>query len=116
MKAFLVNRVGDFGFILGIGLLVAYTGSMNYAEVFAKKDSLAVDVASTDWMLITVVCICLFVGAMGKSAQFRCTSGCQIRWKVQLNFRADSRGDYGDGRYLHGDTHVAIVRKYPIRL
>ena len=71
MKAFLVNRVGDFGFILGIGLLVAYTGSMNYAEVFAKKDSLApLMLPGTDWMLITVACICLFVGAMGKSAQF----------------------------------------------
>lgn len=71
MKAFLVNRVGDFGFILGIGLLVAYAGSMNYAEVFAKKDELApLMLPGTDWMLITVACICLFIGAMGKSAQF----------------------------------------------
>ncbi|MFZ6820265.1 NADH-quinone oxidoreductase subunit L [Undibacterium sp. Ji22W] len=71
MKAFLVNRVGDFGFILGIGLLVAYTGSMDYAEVFAKKGELApLMLPGTDWMLITVACICLFIGAMGKSAQF----------------------------------------------
>jgi NADH-quinone oxidoreductase subunit L len=71
MKAFLVNRVGDFGFILGIGLLVAYAGSMNYAEVFAKKEELAkLLLPGTDWMLITVACICLFIGAMGKSAQF----------------------------------------------
>jgi len=71
MKAFLVNRVGDFGFILGIGLLLAYAGSMNYAEVFAKKDELAkLMLPGTDWMLITVACICLFIGAMGKSAQF----------------------------------------------
>lgn len=71
MKAFLVNRVGDFGFILGIGLLLAYAGSMNYAEVFAKKAELAKAVLpGTDWMLITVACICLFIGAMGKSAQF----------------------------------------------
>ncbi|MFZ6814450.1 NADH-quinone oxidoreductase subunit L [Undibacterium sp. Rencai35W] len=71
MKAFLVNRVGDFGFILGIGLLLAYAGSMNYAEVFAKKEELAkVLLPGTDWMLITVACICLFIGAMGKSAQF----------------------------------------------
>ncbi len=71
MKAFLVNRVGDFGFILGIGLLVANTGSMNYVEVFAKKSELAAMVLPhTDWMLITVACICLFIGAMGKSAQF----------------------------------------------
>ncbi|MBC7502702.1 MAG: NADH-quinone oxidoreductase subunit L, partial [Herminiimonas sp.] len=71
MKAFLVNRVGDFGFILGIGLLLAYAGSMNYAEVFAKKDALALlTLPGTDWMLLTVACICLFIGAMGKSAQF----------------------------------------------
>ncbi|MDP1979817.1 NADH-quinone oxidoreductase subunit L [Undibacterium sp.] len=71
MKAFLVNRVGDFGFILGIGLLVANTGSMNYVEVFAKKNELATMLLPhTDWMLITVACICLFIGAMGKSAQF----------------------------------------------
>ncbi|MES2538549.1 MAG: NADH-quinone oxidoreductase subunit L [Pseudomonadota bacterium] len=71
MKAFLVNRVGDFGFILGIGLLLAYAGSMNYAEVFAKKDALAqLTLPGTSWMLLTVACICLFIGAMGKSAQF----------------------------------------------
>jgi len=71
MKAFLVNRVGDFGFILGIGLILAYTGSMDYQEVFAKKDLLtAGTLPGTDWMIITVACICLFIGAMGKSAQF----------------------------------------------
>ena len=71
MKAFLVNRVGDFGFILGIGLLLAYAGSMNYAEVFARKAELAqLTVPGTDWMLLTAACICLFIGAMGKSAQF----------------------------------------------
>jgi NADH-quinone oxidoreductase subunit L len=71
MKAFLVNRVGDFGFILGIGLLLAYAGSMNYADVFAKKEELAkLLLPGTDWMLVTVACICLFIGAMGKSAQF----------------------------------------------
>ncbi|SEN25558.1 NADH dehydrogenase subunit L [Duganella sp. CF517] len=71
MKAFLVNRVGDFGFILGIGLLLAYAGTMNYQEVFAKKEALAMlTLPGTDWMLLTVACICLFIGAMGKSAQF----------------------------------------------
>ena len=71
MKAFLVNRVGDFGFILGIGLLMSYSGSMNYAEIFAKKEALAqLMLPGTNWMLITVACICLFIGAMGKSAQF----------------------------------------------
>ena len=71
MKAFLVNRVGDFGFILGIGLIVAYAGTLNYGEVFAKSGELgAMSFPGTDWMLITVICICLFIGAMGKSAQF----------------------------------------------
>ena len=71
MKAFLVNRVGDFGFILGIGLIAAYAGSLNYGEVFAKSGELAkLGFPGTDWMLITVICICLFIGAMGKSAQF----------------------------------------------
>lgn len=71
MKAFIVNRVGDFGFILGIGLLAAYTGSLNYTEIFAKGPELALlHLPGTDWMLITVACISLFIGAMGKSAQF----------------------------------------------
>jgi len=71
MKAFLVNRVGDFGFILGIGLLLAYTGSMNYIEVFARRAELSLlTLPGTDWLLVTVACICLFIGAMGKSAQF----------------------------------------------
>ncbi len=71
MKAFLVNRVGDFGFILGIGLIVAFAGTLNYTEAFAKGAELAkLSFPGTDWMLVTVICICLFVGAMGKSAQF----------------------------------------------
>jgi NADH-quinone oxidoreductase subunit L len=71
MKAFLVNRVGDFGFILGIGLIVANAGTLNYAEAFSKANELSVlTFPGTDWMLITVICICLFIGAMGKSAQF----------------------------------------------
>ena len=75
MKAFLVNRVGDFGFILGIGLIAAYAGTLNYTEVFGKASQLAAIefpwyVLGQDAMLITVICICLFIGAMGKSAQF----------------------------------------------
>ncbi len=71
MKAFLVNRVGDFGFILGIGLIVTYAGTLNYAEAFAKGPELAkATLPGTEWLLITVTCICLFIGAMGKSAQF----------------------------------------------
>ena len=71
MKAFLVNRVGDFGFILGIGLIAAFAGTLNYTEAFAKAADLsALTLPGTSWMLITVICICLFIGAMGKSAQF----------------------------------------------
>jgi len=75
MKAFLVNRVGDFGFILGIGLIAAYAGTLNYTEIFAKANTLAgIEfpwyIFGQDAMLITVICICLFIGAMGKSAQF----------------------------------------------
>ncbi len=71
MKAFLVNRVGDFGFILGIGLIAAFAGTLNYTEAFAKTaDLAALTLPGTEWMLVTVICICLFIGAMGKSAQF----------------------------------------------
>lgn len=71
LKAFLVNRVGDFGFLLGIGLVAAYAGSLDYATVFGKaKDLAAMTEAVTGWPLITAICIGLFIGAMGKSAQF----------------------------------------------
>ncbi len=74
LKAFLVNRVGDFGFVLGIGLVVAYFGSLDYAEVFKAAPALQAKtinlLGATEWSLLTVICICLFIGAMGKSAQF----------------------------------------------
>jgi NADH-quinone oxidoreductase subunit L len=71
LKAFLVNRVGDFGFILGIGLIVANAGTLNYGEAFAAGGELAkLSFPGTEWALVTVICICLFIGAMGKSAQF----------------------------------------------
>ena len=71
LKAFLVNRVGDFGFVLGIGLIFAFIGSLDYATVFKAAPELTRQtLPGTGWMLITVVCICLFIGAMGKSAQF----------------------------------------------
>jgi NADH-quinone oxidoreductase subunit L len=75
MKAFLVNRVGDFGFILGIGLIVAYAGTLSYADTFAKAEELSklsfpMPLWGSEWMLLSVTCICLFIGAMGKSAQF----------------------------------------------
>lgn len=74
LKAFLVNRVGDFGFLLGIGLILAHFGSFYYADVFVNaptlKDATISLFPNTSWSLLTVTCILLFVGAMGKSAQF----------------------------------------------
>ena len=74
LKAFLVNRVGDFGFLLGIGLIAANCGTLDYAQVFAQGPQLAAQsielFGGTPWLLISVICICLFIGAMGKSAQF----------------------------------------------
>jgi NADH-quinone oxidoreductase subunit L len=74
LKAFLVNRVGDFGFVLGIGLVLVYFGSLDYVEVFEAAPDLARAtlnlMGEAEWSLLTVTCICLFIGAMGKSAQF----------------------------------------------
>ncbi|MBX9606066.1 MAG: NADH-quinone oxidoreductase subunit L [Gammaproteobacteria bacterium] len=73
LKAFLVNRVGDFGFLLGIGAVLMYTGSLDYAEVFKAAPALADTTVSIwggqEWSLMTLTCLLLFVGAMGKSAQ-----------------------------------------------
>ena len=74
MKAFLVNRVGDFGFVLGIAAVVYYTGSLDYKEVFDAAPTAFAGktmniLGSLQWEAITVACICLFIGAMGKSAQ-----------------------------------------------
>lgn len=73
MKAFLVNRVGDFGFLLGIATILMYTGSLDYQEVFSKGQEMQQATISifggAEWSVITVACILLFIGAMGKSAQ-----------------------------------------------
>ena len=70
-KAFLINRVADLGFILGIGLVVAYTGTLNYTEIFSRLDALtAASMPGLGWSVVTVAAVCLFIGAMGKSAQF----------------------------------------------
>ena len=70
LKAFLVNRVGDFGFLLGIALIVLHAESLSYVEVFEKAPGLVgTEVAGMGWPLLTAICICLFIGAMGKSAQ-----------------------------------------------
>src|SRR6201999_2412150 len=73
MKAFLVNRVGDFGFVLGIAGIAYYTNSLNYVDAFAAAPKIAQEVtplgAHSGAEALTLICICLFVGAMGKSAQ-----------------------------------------------
>ncbi len=74
LKAFLVNRVGDFGFILGIALVLVHFGTLDYAAVFGQAKGMASAtveiIPGTPWLLLTVICLCLFVGATGKSAQF----------------------------------------------
>ncbi len=73
LKAFLVNRVGDFGFLLGIAAILMYTNSLDYYEVFAKAPDLTNETMSVipgkEWAVMSVICILLFIGAMGKSAQ-----------------------------------------------
>jgi NADH-quinone oxidoreductase subunit L len=73
LKAFLVNRVGDFGFLLGIAALVYYTGSLDYAQIFGQAERLSGEsiqvLGGAPWSVLTLACICLFIGAMGKSAQ-----------------------------------------------
>jgi len=73
LKAFLVNRVGDFGFLLGIAAVVMYFNSLDYADVFAAaphmQNVMISIIPGYDWSLLTVICILLFIGAMGKSAQ-----------------------------------------------
>jgi NADH-quinone oxidoreductase subunit L len=74
LKAFMVNRVGDFGFLLGIALVLTYFGTLDYAAVFQGAGTLANNTVEIfpgqPWSLMTVICILLFIGAMGKSAQF----------------------------------------------
>lgn len=73
LKAFLVNRVGDFGFLLGMAAILDYLGTLDYKTVFAKVSSLSTTTISIlphhHWSVITVICVLLFIGAMGKSAQ-----------------------------------------------
>lgn len=73
LKAFLVNRVGDFGFLLGIAAILMYAGSLDYEAVFGQVDRLATEKMTIfrgmEWSVVTVACILLFIGAMGKSAQ-----------------------------------------------
>lgn len=73
LKAFLINRVGDFGFLLGIAAILGYFHTIDYSTVFAKASQFATTtialLPNTSWSIITVICLLLFIGAMGKSAQ-----------------------------------------------
>jgi len=73
LKAFLVNRIGDFGFLLGIAGVLLYFGSLDYVDVFSRAEAVNGQTiqlfSGHDWSVMTVICICLFIGAMGKSAQ-----------------------------------------------
>jgi NADH-quinone oxidoreductase subunit L len=74
LKAFIVNRVGDFGFLLAVALVLAHFGTLDYASVFARAPGAAAAtielIPGAPWLLLSAICIGLFVGAMGKSAQF----------------------------------------------
>ena len=90
IKAFVVNRVGDFGFALGIFLIFYLFGTVNYTEVFnqiptvedEKLNFLGIQINAVD-----LICILLFIGAMGKSAQIFYIHGCQMQWRVQHQFQ-----------------------------
>jgi NADH-quinone oxidoreductase subunit L len=74
LKAFLVNRVGDFGFLIGIAAVLFYFDTLDYVQVFSKVDTIAgiqptLSIGLGEWSALTFICICLFIGAMGKSAQ-----------------------------------------------
>jgi NADH-quinone oxidoreductase subunit L len=74
LKAFLVNRVGDFGFLIGIAAVLCYFDTLDYRSVFDKVEAIAsiqptLSIGFGEWSALTFICICLFIGAMGKSAQ-----------------------------------------------
>ena len=114
MKAFLVNRVGDFGFILGIGLIVAYAGSLNYTEVFAKAPGMRWPHAGLSRHRLDVDHGDLHLpvhrrdGQVGPVPAARLAARFDGRSDPDLG--PDPRRHHGDGRYLHGGTHVAAVR------
>ena len=84
IKAFIVNRIGDFGFAIGIFLIFIFFDTLNYEEVFTLAPNLAdteINFLGLEVNLITVTCLFLFIGAMGKSAQFFYTHGYQMQWK-----------------------------------
>jgi NADH-quinone oxidoreductase subunit L len=91
LKAFLVNRVGDFGFLLGIAAIAMYTNSLDYREVFAAVPALAdtqIHIwGDTSWSLMTVICCCCLLGRRARARRCRCMCGCRTRWKVRRRCR-----------------------------
>ncbi len=125
MKAFIVNRVGDFGFVLGISGVFVLFGSINFETIFASAATYlpaegAADAHNAVINLfgmqldkahaITGVCLLLFMGAMGKSAQFCCTPGFGMPWKARPRFRLLSMPRPWLRRRLPGRAHVADLR------
>ena len=114
LKAFLVNRVGDFGFILGIGLIVAYAGTLNYGEAFRagrRRWRSSRSARHASWMLITRD---LHLPVHRRDGQERAVPAARLAARFDgrpdADLGADPRGDHGDGRHLHGGAHVAAVR------
>ena len=110
-KAFIVNRIGDFGFLIGMFLLLANFGTLTFSEIAAKLAE------NPGWTggVVTVIALCLLLGATGKSRAVaalhlaaRCDGG------PDAGLRADSRGDHGDGGRLHDGANCmccSIIRR-----
>ena len=114
LKAFLVNRVGDFGFLLGIGMVLFYAGSMDYAAEFQAAPTLAAKqinlLPNTSWSLMTVICILLFIGAMGQiSASAVARMATRFDGRPNANFCTNSRRNHGHGGYFYGGAYVAAL-------
>ncbi len=113
MKAFLVNRVGDFGFVLGIAAVAMYTNSLDYAEVFAAVPALAdtqIEIfTGTSWSLMSVIGILLFVGAMGNRPGAAACVVARLYGRPNTYFSADPCRNHGNRWCVHGGAYVAYL-------
>jgi NADH:ubiquinone oxidoreductase subunit K len=119
LKAFLVNRVGDFGFLLGIAwcCLLRHAGLRRGVRRGARRWPRPISSSrAPNGQLLTVICICLFIGAMGKSAQVPAARvAARLDGRPDADLGADPRRDHGHRRHLHGGAHVAAVRAVDVR-